>query len=92
MSYRSDDDTAGHSASTGRRGVFRQVAADLRRGRSIELYVTIAVSVTAAVLGVLNVANVDVIGAAVLAFLALLATSGLTYACCSSKRRMRVIG
>jgi hypothetical protein len=77
MSSSSDPDATGGSLRAGKGGVFRQIAADLRRGHNIELYITVAVAVTVALLGILNVANVGVIGAATLAVLALLATSSL---------------
>ncbi|WP_155830378.1 hypothetical protein [Glycomyces tenuis] len=51
--------------------------ADLRGGRNAELYVTVTIALSIAILGILNVANPDVVAAATLAVLALLATSRL---------------
>jgi hypothetical protein len=70
----SDEDAKKQAA---RPGLWRQIGADLRRGRSIELYITVAVAITIAALGVAGAVNSGVIGAATLAVLALLATSGL---------------
>lgn len=77
MSSQSDPDTTGRSLSTSEPTVLRRVAADLRKGRNIELYATVAVAVTVAILGVLDKADAGVVGAATLAVLALLAASGL---------------
>ena len=58
-------------------GVVRRVGYDLRRGRNVELYLTVMLSLCIAVLREFSVASPRVAGAATLAVLALLAGSGL---------------
>jgi hypothetical protein len=65
------------SAVTRRAGILHRVADDLRRGHNVELYLTVTLSLCVAALGVFSVVNINVIGAATLAVLALLAASGL---------------
>jgi hypothetical protein len=59
-------------------GTLARFGTDLRHGRNLDLYVTIAVALAVAVLGVSGFVDTEVVGAATLAVLAVLATSGLT--------------
>ncbi len=58
-------------------GLLRRVGDDLRRGRNVELYVTVMLALCIALLSVLTVVGSQVVSATTLAVLALLAVSGL---------------
>jgi len=69
---------AGPAQHASRAGFWRRLGLDLRHGRNVELYLTVVVSVVLAILGVFDVVDAPVLGAATLAVLALLAASLLT--------------
>ncbi len=58
-------------------GTLPRFGNDLRHGRNLDLYGTIAVALSVAVLGVSGLVDTEVVGVATLAVLAVLATSGL---------------
>lgn len=62
---------------TGRPGILRRIRDDLNRGHNLELYVTASLALGAGALGVFDIVDARVVGAATLAVLALLAVSGI---------------
>ncbi|MCK2219829.1 hypothetical protein MF672_039435 [Actinomadura sp. ATCC 31491] len=58
-------------------GPFRRLRADLSTGKNLEIYLTALIALTVGVLGVLSVVDAQIIGAATLATLALVAVNAL---------------
>jgi hypothetical protein len=57
--------------------LLRQIKADMRSGRNLDLYVVVGVALVVAVFGVLGVFNTAIVAAATLTVLAVMATSAL---------------
>lgn len=53
--------------------IFRTVWNDIKAGHNLDIYITVGIAIAVAVLGVLGIANSDVIASAILAILALMA-------------------